>query len=115
MHAALQRHVDRGVLPGLVALVHHRGREQVEAIGTQAFGSDVPMRCDTMFRLASMTKPITAVGTLILVEECKIRLDDPVDDWLPELQDRPVLRTIESPPARRWGRSFATTSSSRSG
>jgi CubicO group peptidase (beta-lactamase class C family) len=52
----------------------------VEAIGTQAFGSDVPMRCDTMFRLASLTKPITAVGTLILVEECQLRLEDPVDE-----------------------------------
>jgi CubicO group peptidase (beta-lactamase class C family) len=97
MHTALRRHVDRGVLPGLVALVHHRGREHVEAIGTQAFGSDVPMRRNTIFRLASMTKPITAVGTMILVEECKLRLDDPVDAWLPELRDRPVLRTIESP------------------
>ena len=55
------------------------------------------MRRGTIFRLASMTKPITAVGTMILVEECKLRLDDPVDAWLPELKDRPVLRTIESP------------------
>ena len=65
-----------------------------------------PMRRDTIFRLASMTKPITAVGAMILVEECKVRLDDPVDEWLPELKDRKVLRTIESPlddtvPAKR--------------
>ena len=64
------------------------------------------MRRDTIFRLASMTKPITAVGAMILVEECKVRLDDPVDRWLPELKDRKVLRTIESPlddtvPAKR--------------
>ena len=97
MHAALQRHVDSGVLPGLVALVHHRGREHVEAIGTMAFGGDVPMRRDTIFRLASMTKPVTAVGAMILVEECQLRLDDPVDEWLPELADRQVLRTLESP------------------
>ena len=106
MHAALRRHVDSGGLPGLVALVHQRGREHVEAIGTMAFGGDVPMRRDTIFRLASMTKPITAVGAMILVEECKLRLDDPVDEWLPELKDRKVLRTIESPlddtvPAKR--------------
>jgi len=106
MHAAMRRHVESGLLPGLVALVHHRSREHVETIGTQAFDGNVPMRRDTIFRLASMTKPITAVGAMILVEECKIRLDDPVDEWLPELKDRRVLRTIESPlddtvPAKR--------------
>ena len=97
MHAALQRHVDSGVLPGLVALVSHRGREHVEAIGTMAFDGGEPMRRDTLFRLASMTKPVTAVGAMILVEECKLRLDDPVDEWLPELASRRVLRTLESP------------------
>ena len=78
-------------------LLPRRGREHVEAIGTLAFGSDAPMRRDTIFRLASMTKPVTAVGAMILVEECQLRLDDPVDEWLPELKDRQVLRTIESP------------------
>ena len=96
MHAALRRHVDSGVLPGLVALVAHRGREHVETIGTMAFGGDVPMRRDTIFRLASMAKPVTAVAAMILVEECQLRLDDPVDEWLPELADRQVLRTLDS-------------------
>ena len=106
MHAALRRHVESGHTPGLVALVHQRGREHVETIGTMAFGSTAPMRRDTIFRLASTTKPITAVGAMILVEECKVRLDDPVDEWLPELEGRRVLRTLESPlddtvPAKR--------------
>jgi CubicO group peptidase (beta-lactamase class C family) len=106
MHEAMRRHVAPGKLPGLVMLVHHRGRAYVDAIGTFGFDSDVPMRRDTIFRLASMTKPITAVAAMILVEECRLRLDDPVDDWLPELKDRQVLRTIESPledtvPAKR--------------
>jgi len=106
LHAALQRHVDSGQIPGLVALVHHRGREHVETLGTTAFGGDAPMRRDTIFRLASTTKPITAVAAMILVEECRLRLDDPVDDWLPELGSRRVLRTVDSPledtvPARR--------------
>jgi CubicO group peptidase (beta-lactamase class C family) len=61
-----------------------------------AFDSQVPMRRDMIFRLASMTKPITAVGAMILVEECRLRLDEPVTDWLPELKDRRVLRTLES-------------------
>ena len=102
----MRRHVESGLLPGLVALVRHRSREHVETFGTLAFDSDVPMRRDTIFRLASMTKPITAVGAMVLVEECKLRLDDPVDEWLPELKDRRVLKTIESPlddtvPAKR--------------
>ena len=96
LRAALRRHVGSGALPGFVAAVHHRGREIVDAVGTQAFGGDAPMNRDTIFRLASMTKPITAVAAMILVEECRIRLDDPVDKWLPELADRSVLRTIES-------------------
>jgi CubicO group peptidase (beta-lactamase class C family) len=106
MHATLRRHVEGGGLPGLVALVHQRGREHAEAIGTTAFDGDEPMRRETIFRLASTTKPITAVGAMILVEECRLRLDDPVDQWLPELSDRRVLRTVESPlddtvPAKR--------------
>ena len=95
--AALRRHVEADALPGCVAAIHHRGREQVEAIGNQAFDVDAAaMRRDTIFRLASMTKPITAVAAMILVEECRIRLDDPVDEWLPELASRRVLRTIDS-------------------
>jgi CubicO group peptidase (beta-lactamase class C family) len=106
MHAALRRHVGSGLLPGLVALVHHRGREHAEIIGAHTFGGATPMRRDTLFRLASTTKPITAVAAMVLVEECRIRLDDPVDEWLPELADRRVLRTIAGPvddtePAKR--------------
>ena len=96
MHTTMRRHVESGYTPGLVTLVHHRGREHADATGTMAFDSAVPMRRDTIFRLASMTKPITGVGAMILVEECRVRLDDPVDEWLPELKDRRVLRTIDS-------------------
>jgi CubicO group peptidase (beta-lactamase class C family) len=106
MNRAMRRHVESGYTPGLVTLVRRRGRENVNAIGTMAFDSTAPMRRDTIFRLASMTKPVTAVGAMILAEECRVRLDDPVDEWLPELKDRKVLRTIESPlddtvPAKR--------------
>ena len=54
------------------------------------------MQRDSIFRIASMTKPVTAVAAMILVEECRLRLDDPVDRWLPELADRKVLRTIDA-------------------
>ena len=97
MHDTMRGYVDSGRLPGLVTLVSRRGEDYADAMGTLAFGSSEPMRRDTIFRLASMTKPITAVGAMILVEECKLRLDDPVDPWLPELANRKVLRTIESP------------------
>ena len=59
-------------------------------------GSDAMSR-DTIFRIASMTKPITAVTTMILVEECKLRLDEPVDRLLPELATRRVLKRIDGP------------------
>jgi CubicO group peptidase (beta-lactamase class C family) len=92
-------------MPGLVTLVSRRGEVHVDAIGRMAFGG-TPMQRDSIFRIASMTKPVTAVAAMILVEQCKLRLDDPVDRWLPELADRKVLRAIEAPiddtvPAKR--------------
>src|SRR4030095_4905855 len=68
----------------------------VDAIAGKACGSSDPMRRDTIFRIASVTKPVTAVAAMILVEEAKLRLDDPVDQWLPELSNRRVLREIDS-------------------
>ena len=62
-----------------------------------ALGGNDPMRRDTIFRISSMTKPVTAVATMILVEECKLRLDEPVDRLLPELADRRVLRAVDGP------------------
>jgi CubicO group peptidase (beta-lactamase class C family) len=97
MRTTMLRHVEAGYTPGLVTLVHHRGREHVDAVGTMAFDSSVPMARDTIFRLASMTKPVTAVAAMILVEECRLRLDDPVDAWLPELTNRQVLRNLDGP------------------
>jgi CubicO group peptidase (beta-lactamase class C family) len=96
MHDVMRRHVDRGRLPGLVAALSRRGGQHMDEIGTLAFDGTAPMRRDTIFRLASVTKPITAVAAMILIEECKLRLDDPVDEFLPELADRKVLRTIDS-------------------
>ena len=95
MHDTLLRHVDHGRLPGLVALISRRGAEHVDAIGALAFDRNAPMRPDTIVRLASVTKPITAVAAMILVEERKLRLDDAVDEFLPEPANRKVLRTID--------------------
>ena len=87
LHDVLSGYVERGEVPGIVALVSRRGQVQVECIGYPR---------DTIFRLASMTKPVAAVGALILVEEGVIRLDDPVGDLLPELASPRVLRAIDS-------------------
>jgi CubicO group peptidase (beta-lactamase class C family) len=97
MQDVMAGHVDRGVMPGVVTLVSRRGEVRVDAIGTKAFGDRDPMRRDTIFRVASVTKPIVAAAAMILVEECALRLDEPVDQWLPELANRRVLRAIDSP------------------
>ncbi|WP_050514519.1 serine hydrolase [Streptomyces rimosus] len=106
MRDVLAGHVESGAVPGLVALIARGGDTHVEAMGTLHEGGGAPMERNTIFRLASVTKPVTAVATMILVEECRLRLDDPVDDWLPELAGRQVLRRFDGPldetvPARR--------------
>jgi CubicO group peptidase (beta-lactamase class C family) len=98
MHRVLSGYVERQDLPGLVALVGRHDEVHVETLGTLAFGSPAPMRRDTIFRIASITKPVTAVAAMILVEECRIRLDESIEPWLPELADRRVLKSIASEP-----------------
>ncbi len=105
-HDVLAGYVERAELPGLVSLVSRRGETHVDAVGTKAVGGPEPMARDTIFRISSMTKPVTAVAALILVEETKLRLDDPVDALLPELANRRVLTRLDAPldetvPARR--------------
>jgi CubicO group peptidase (beta-lactamase class C family) len=97
MHDVMAGHVERGEAPGIVTLVSRRGETQVDAIGMQAVGGSQPIRRDTICRIASMTKPITAAAAMILVEECKLRLDEPVDRLLPELADRKVLKRLDGP------------------
>jgi CubicO group peptidase (beta-lactamase class C family) len=97
MHNVMAGYVERGELPGIVTLVSRRGETHADAIGTLALGESTPMRRDTIFRIASLTKPIAAAAAMILVEECRLRLDDPVDRLLPELADRRVLRRIDAP------------------
>jgi CubicO group peptidase (beta-lactamase class C family) len=77
-------------------VVSRRGDVHVDVIGTSALDGSA-MQSDTIFRISSMTKPITAVATLILLEECALRLDEPVDRLLPELADRRVVRRIDGP------------------
>jgi CubicO group peptidase (beta-lactamase class C family) len=96
MQDTMARHVESGAVPGLVALVARRDEVQAGAFGALSVGGE-PMRRDTIFRVASMTKPVTAVAAMILVEECLLRLDEPVDRLLPELADRRVLQRLDGP------------------
>lgn len=96
LHDRMAAFVSRGDIPGIVTLVARRGEVAVDAIGHRAAGESAPMTRDTIFRVSSMSKPITAVAGLLLVDEGKLRLDEPVDRLLPELANRKVLRSIES-------------------
>ena len=98
MHELLSGHIERQEMPGLVALVSHHDQVHVETLGTLSFGHPAVMKRDTIFRIASLSKVITAVAAMILVEECKLRLDDSIEPWLPELADRRVLKSISSQP-----------------
>jgi CubicO group peptidase (beta-lactamase class C family) len=96
----LERYVDSGFVPGAVAAVARHGEAHIEAAGTLAFegaGSGTPMAADTICRIASTTKPIVAACAMTLVEDCTLRLDDPVDELLPELTDMRVLADPDGP------------------
>ena len=104
---ALQQFVDGGELAGIVTLTSRRGEiVQAEAVGWRDIETNSPMRPDTLFRIASMTKPVTSAAALMLVEEGRIALDDPIARWVPELAELRVLRDPAGPlddtePARR--------------
>ncbi|WP_369355944.1 serine hydrolase domain-containing protein [Streptomyces sp. cg2] len=106
LREVLARYVDSGKIPGLVALVSRGEETHVETLGTMCHDGGAPMRRDTIFRMASTTKPVAVAATMVLLDECRLRLDDPVDHWLPELADRQVLKRPDGPledtvPARR--------------
>ncbi|WP_327418701.1 serine hydrolase domain-containing protein [Streptomyces sp. NBC_01233] len=102
----LARHVESGKIPGLVALISRGDETHVEAVGSMRHEGGAPMRRDTIFRMASTSKPVAMAPVMVLLDECRLRLDDPVQQWLPELADRQVLKRIDGPlddtvPARR--------------
>lgn len=97
MNRVLARRVERGEMPGLVWLVSRGGQVDAGVLGTKGASGTDPMRRDSLFRITSMTKPVTATAAMILVEEGKLALDEPVDRLLPELAGRRVLRRIDGP------------------
>jgi CubicO group peptidase (beta-lactamase class C family) len=104
--AAMQRYVDQGNLPGVVTLVARRGKiVHFGAVGSRNVAADAPMTRDTIFRLYSQSKPVTAIATMILYEEGKFLLTDPVARYLPEFAEMKVYLgeengQIKTEPAR---------------
>ena len=82
----LKSFVERGAMAGAVTLIASRGRVIVEAIGYRNLESKEPMLIDTIFDIRSVTKPVTAIGIMILMEEGKLALNDPVEKYLPEFK-----------------------------
>ncbi|MEU8666047.1 serine hydrolase domain-containing protein [Streptomyces anulatus] len=97
LHELLDAHIAKGSMPGAVALVSRGGRTEVAAAGTAGLAGSAPMRRDSLFRIASITKPIVAAAAMTLVEDGLIAPADPVAAWLPELAAPLVVRTPQSP------------------
>src|SRR3954454_3853545 len=90
--------VASGRIPGYVAAVRIGGRTEMHAGGRRAVESESPpMTGDTLFRIASVTKPMGAALTLSLVEDAVLALDDPIDDWLPDAANARVLVKPDAP------------------
>jgi len=91
IHETVQRYLDSGQLAGAVTLVARRGRvAHFEAHGVMDLESKTPMRKDAIFRIASMSKPVTGVAIAMLMEEGKVRLTDPVSRFIPSFKDTQV-------------------------
>src|SRR5579862_2937410 len=106
LDAEMNYFVSHRDIPGIVMLVSRGPDTHVHVVGNRRTAGGDPMPRDTIFRIASLTKPITAAATTILSDSKQLRLDDEIDKWLPELADRRVLRSIDAElddtvPARR--------------
>ncbi len=94
----MQQFVEKGEVAGVVTLLARRGHVvHLEAVGCADIATKRPMRPDTMFAIASMTKPITATAVMILADDGKLKVDDPVAQYLPEFADA----ALESGPPNR--------------
>src|SRR5262249_62072507 len=96
LHDVLRSHVAAGTVPGAVGLVARGDQVEVQAVGSAAVGGG-PMAADSIFRLASITKPVTAAAVMILAEEGKNGLKDPAGGWRPEPAPPMGVRTPPRP------------------
>ncbi|WP_328831561.1 beta-lactamase family protein [Streptomyces sp. NBC_00252] len=97
LHDTLRRRVDDGTVPGAVGLVARGDDVEVVAVGSVDVEGTAPMARDSIFRIASVSKPVTAAAVLALVDDGRLALDAPVEEWLPELAKPMVVRTPSSP------------------
>ncbi|MFJ9536707.1 serine hydrolase domain-containing protein [Streptomyces sp. NPDC101225] len=97
LHDILNRHVEAGTLPGAVALVARGDDVEAVTVGSVDTDGTAPMTRDSIFRIASITKPITAAAVLMLLDDGVLELDSPIAKWLPELAAPVVVRTPSSP------------------
>ncbi len=79
LRQAMTGHVENGDAPGIVTLVARGNDVHVDAIGVQVIGDHAPMRRDTIFRIASMTKPITAAATMMLIDDGRLGRDESIE------------------------------------
>ncbi len=96
LHDSMATYVAAGHVPGLVTLVASGDDVHVDAIGTPAFDDDAPLARDAIFRIASLSKPIAAAAAMAMVEAGTLTLDAPIDDLVPELANRRVLRALDA-------------------
>lgn len=95
LRSAQSAHVESGSVPAVVSAVGRDGETRVDALGSLSVGGP-PVTGESIFRIASLTKPVVAVAAMTLVEEGRLRLDDPVEEFLPELAGRRVLRSLDA-------------------
>src|SRR5208283_5400672 len=97
LHAEMQGEVDRKELPGIVTILARHGKAVEEkTYGKKDMASGAPMTQDTIFRIYSMTKPVTGVAMMILYEEGKWRPSDPVAQYVPEFAHLKVLKGVDA-------------------
>src|SRR5438552_8903904 len=88
VHQLIQRQIDAGSFSGAVTLIARNGRiAHIEAQGLMDIETRKPMATDAMFRIMSMTKPVVGVAVLMMIEEGKVRLNDPISRFIPEFKN----------------------------
>src|SRR4051812_31120279 len=97
LQQVVQRYVDEGQIAGAAAAVWRDGGMQSVCAGWRDIESHLPVERDTIFRIASMTKPITSVAALMLLDEGRIALSDPISKYAPEFAKMRVLRRAHGP------------------
>ena len=94
---ALQKYVDKGQTPGFVTVIARKGKiAHFETIGMQDIENKKPVKPDTIFRIYSMSKPITSVAVMVLYDEGRIQLDDPVENYIPAFKDMKVFNNAQT-------------------